>query len=73
MKKLGLMGIDQYGQHYKLKTDHPRKELQEILGRKHTDKMYVDTKTGDTKHIGYIINGLWITLYEIHEWSKKEG
>lgn len=69
--KLGLMGIDQYGTKYTLKTDCPRKELIEKLGIKHVDKMYIDTKGGDTKHIGYIIGGLWITLYEVHEWVGR--
>jgi hypothetical protein len=32
--------------------------------------MFVDTKKGKTKHIGYIIGGHWINVYEIHEWAK---
>lgn len=68
MAKLGYLGIDQYHQHYKIK-EHPRKELLEQLGRKHADKMYVDTKDGSQKHKGYVIGGLWITLYEVHSWG----
>ncbi len=65
--KLGYLGIDQYGQRYKLEK-FPRKELLEKLGRKHASKIYVDSKSG-TKHVGYCIGGLWITVYEVHEWT----
>jgi hypothetical protein len=68
--KLGYLGIDQYGQRYKI-NKHPRKELLEQLGRKHAVKMYCDTKKGITKHTGYIISGNWITIYEVHEWKRK--
>jgi hypothetical protein len=68
MTKIAYIGIDQYGQRYDIKK-HPRKELLEQLGSTHADKMYVDTIDGDIKHIGYIITGQWITIYELHEWS----
>ena len=68
--KLGYIGIDQYGQYYPLKTAHPRKELMERIGTSHADKMYVDTKDGATKHIGYIMGRFWIAVYEIHEWAS---
>lgn len=67
--KLGYMGLDQYGNHYKI-DKNPRKELLEQLGYKHADKVYVDTKDGNTKHIGYVIGGRRITVYEVHEWSQ---
>jgi hypothetical protein len=67
--KLGYIGIDQYGHHYTIEK-HPRKELLEQLGSTHADKMYVDTKAGLTKHKGYIISGLWISVYAIHEWKE---
>uniref|UniRef100_A0A6M3LPS6 Uncharacterized protein n=1 Tax=viral metagenome TaxID=1070528 RepID=A0A6M3LPS6_9ZZZZ len=68
--KLGYLGIDQYGQHYKI-DNHPRQELCDQLGKKHADKMYVDnTKTGQTRHCGYIIGGLWIDVYEVHSWNQ---
>lgn len=66
--KLGYMAIDQYGQHYKI-DKYPRKELLGQLYAKHAEKMYVDTKDGNTKHIGYIINGLWLTVYQVNEWT----
>lgn len=68
--KLGYIGIDQYGQHYTLKK-HPRKELMEQLGCKHASKMYVDTKSGETRVKGYVIAKHWIDVYEIHEWKPK--
>ena len=40
-------------------------------GRQHCAKMYVDTKAGLTKHIGYIVAGEWFTVYEVHEWIGK--
>jgi hypothetical protein len=68
--KLGYIGIDNYGNHYTIKK-YPRKELLEQLGYRGCNKMYVDTKNGKTKHVGYVIGNHWINVYEIHEW--KEG
>ncbi len=73
------MGHDQYGNHYSLQQ-HPRKELLEQLGRKHADKMYVDRHNGitggiDIYHTGYIIAGLWITVFglEGETFATKQG
>ena len=63
------MAIDQYGQTYHGLT-HPRKDLLERLGRSHADKMYVDTKSGDIAHVGYVIGGLWLTLYTVAPFAK---
>ena len=68
-QKLGYMGIDQYGQHYKI-DEYPRKELLEQLCRSHASKMYCDTKSGEVRHVGYIIAGLWINVYAVHEWKQ---
>ena len=57
------MAIDQYGFTYHNLT-HPRKELMDKLDCRHTDKIYVDTKEGPC-HVGYIIAGLWLTLYSV--------
>lgn len=65
-----LMGIDQYGNRYDDLGKYPRKALLEQLYSKHADKMYVDNKDGNTKHVGYIIAGFWITLYHVQEWVK---
>ena len=70
-KLLGFMGQDQYGQTYHLEPQHPRKQLLDRLGYKSAQKMYIDTKDGVSKHIGYIVGGLWITLYEVHEWVQS--
>lgn len=70
-KQLGFMGIDQYGQHYKI-NKHPRKELLEQLGRQHASKMYVDTVSGKVRHAGYIIAGLWIDIYRVCEWRLPQ-
>lgn len=66
--KLGYLGIDQYGDRYKM-DKHPRKELMDYLGASNARKMYVDTKDGAAKHVGYVIRGHWINVYEVHEWS----
>lgn len=69
--RIGYLGIDQYGQKYVLRTKHPRKELCEKLGRKSARKMYRDSKDGMAQHIGYIVGGLWIRVYALHEWTGK--
>jgi hypothetical protein len=58
------MAVDQYGQTYH-GLEKPRRDLMERLGRKHCAKMYVDTKDGDARHCGYIIGGLWLSIYEV--------
>ena len=71
MKKLGYIAIGNYGTRHQL-TDpnkHPRGQLLEKCYRKHASKMYVDTKDGEAKHIGYIVAGEWFTVYEVHEWN----
>lgn len=70
--RLGYFGVDQYGQTYH-GLEHPRKDLLERLGRKHADKMYIDLKDSSYKHIGYVIAGLGIRVYEVHPWSKNEN
>ena len=63
------MAIDQYGQTYHGLT-HPRKDLCEKLGRKHVNKMYVGKKDGSTVQTGYVIGGLWLTLYKVESVEK---
>jgi hypothetical protein len=69
MTKKMYMGIDQYGKHYDGLVN-PRKDLMELLYCKHADKMYVDNIDGSTAHIGYVISGLWITIYEVIPFEK---
>jgi hypothetical protein len=65
-----FIGIDQYNQTYHDLGDYPRKELLKRLGHTHANKMYVDKKDGSSVHIGYVIGGLWITLYRIERFGK---
>lgn len=66
------MGRDQYNRDYHNLGKHPRKALMERLGRKHVSKMYVDSKSGGPpKHVGYVIGGLWITLYRVMPWERR--
>ena len=65
-----IMGIDQYGDTYHNLGKHARKELLERLGRCSATKMYVGKIDGGSSHIGYIIGGRWITLYNVTPWEK---
>jgi len=71
--KLGYLAIDERtGERLALTgAEHPRKQLLAKLGRKHADKMFCDTTSGDPKHIGYIVNGQWFRVYEVHDWQGK--
>ena len=62
------MGVDQYGQTYH-GLECPRRDLLKVLGASHADKMYQDTKDGEVQHTGYVIGGLWITVYEVKSWK----
>jgi len=66
MVKLGYIGICSDGTKIHI-AKYPRKELCEYFGVKHAEKMYVGDEKG--LHIGYVIAGRWITVYEIHEWK----
>ena len=63
------MAIDQYGGTYH-GLKNPRKDLLERFGRKKASKMYIESKTGEVRHTGYVIAGLWLTVYEVSAWSK---
>ena len=62
-----MIAQDQYGQIHRIKGKHPRKELLNLFGVTGAQKMYVDDVHGNTKHIGYIINGLWLHLFKLDE------
>ena len=64
------IAIDQYGQTYHNLGNHPRKTLLEQLGYSNASKMYVDDKDGNAKHIGYVIGGLWLRIYQLTDWNK---
>ena len=69
--KLGYMAVGNRGTTVHL-TDadkHPRGQLLAKLFAGHADKMYVDGKDGEAKHVGYIVRGEWFTVYEVHEWA----
>lgn len=67
---MNYMAIDQYGHTYHDLGKHPRKALLERLGSSKAHKMYVDTKDGQTVHVGYVIGGLWLTLYKVEPYRK---
>ena len=61
------LAISQYGD--KDIVTHPAKDLKAKYGGR-VSKMYVDTKTGETKHVGYVIGSLWFSLFEIKPYEK---
>ena len=63
------MAIDQYGNTYHSLGEHPKKALLARLGRTKADEMYIDTKSG-TKHIGWIIDQQWLTVYEVRRMER---
>jgi hypothetical protein len=65
------MAIDQYGRTEHDLGPHPRKELMTRCGRKHADKMYVDSKTKGTLHTGWVIAGRWFTVYKVERQERK--
>lgn len=71
MSKKVYMAIDQYGQTYHGLSKFPRKDLLERLYSTNATKMYIDDKRGNSYHTGYIINGLWLSLYEVTEFRKQ--
>ena len=64
------MAIDQNGDVHHDLGPHPRKELLERLEATKAEKMYVKKKDGTSVHIGYVIKGMWLTLYEVRAWEK---
>lgn len=64
-------GIDQYGNTYFNLGKHPRKELMERIGSKHITKMWRDYDDGSSKHIGYVVGGLWIELFTMKSIADK--
>ena len=60
-----FMGVDQWGNTYHNIGPHPRKALLERLGRKKASKMYMDKTDGSYRHVGWVIAGQWISVYEV--------
>jgi hypothetical protein len=55
------LAIDQYGEKHFLES-HPRKELMELHGVKHADKIYRDP---GARHVGYVVAGHWYEVLKI--------
>ncbi len=55
---------DQYNGVHVIYGKHPRKALLELFGKSKASKMYRDDDKGNSKHIGYVIGGLWLRLYK---------
>jgi len=65
------MARDQYGHYYHDLGNKPRKELLKRLGRSHAERMFQDRKSGLPKHMGYVIGGLWLTIFVVESWEKE--
>ena len=64
------MGIDQYGTTYHGLT-YPAKDLKERIGRGKVSKIYRDTKSGKTYHVGYSVGPYWVDVYEVIPFRKE--
>lgn len=58
------IAIDQYNTYIPIEK-HPRKELMDYFGARHADKMCIDSKSGKTFHVGYIVRGHWCRVVGI--------
>lgn len=63
------MGIDQYGETYHGLT-HPRRDLMARFGTRHAERMFQDGKDGQAVHVGYIVGGRWVSLYEVRPFER---
>lgn len=67
------MAVDQYNNFFHNLGPHPRKALCARIGRQHVQKMYRDDPlTKEIRHVGYVIGGLWLLVYEVIPWDKPE-
>ena len=66
-----FMAIDQYGQTYHSLGPHPRKALLERLGCSSARRIYRDLKNGGTVHVGYLIGGMVLDLFEVVPFARR--
>ena len=65
------LAIDQWGRKHFATGATPRQAYLTLFGRKHADKMFIDRRPGETRHIGYIIAGLWLSpIFRLDRWDK---
>lgn len=65
------MAIDQYGATFHNLGRFPRRELLERLDRKSSKKMYQDGTDQTTFQTGWIIAGLWLSVFEVTPMRRK--
>ena len=56
-----ILYVDQYGCKYYCIYVKDLKEKYYLSGK--VSKMYVDTKKGETLHIGYVVGDLWLEAF----------
>jgi hypothetical protein len=52
------------GSRVRYRSPSARKGLLAALGATRAEKQYVDDKEGKSWHTGYIVRGVWYTIYE---------
>ena len=64
--QVGYMAIDQFDNHYHMgNVKHPRKWLLEHFNRQHAQRMYRDTTSGKSRHVGWVIAGYWLEVFRV--------
>ena len=51
---------------------HPRKDLMDLFGVRHASKMYEETASGKSQHVGYVVGGRWISVYRVTPFKEEE-
>lgn len=64
---------DQWGNWFHNLGPHPRKELLKRLAASSASKIYRDTAKGTAVHVGYIVAGHWLTLFEVKPFEREAG
>lgn len=68
-QKLGHLAVNQYGDTLRLTgPESPKKQLLALLSASKAKPMFVDGPKG-AKHVGYVVNDCWWTIYEVHAWE----
>ena len=72
-QRKNYMARDQYHQWYHNLGPHPRKVLMERVGCRHAARMYHDKKDGRPMHVGWVIKGYWLSVYEVVPMEVEVG
>lgn len=62
---------DQYGSQNLVRAVSVRKAIEKETGRKHLQRIYVDSNDGKVYHVGYIAAGRWFHAFKCEEFRKE--